>query len=136
MERDLLEYTINRLAESLQEHASLLRDASRYAYLAKTLPQDPSVASRVAEILESLRGLRERLLEDAQSLLDSLGLAGEEEMDDINALAGYYLVAGYREEIEFLSLVSKVVDVSRDLEKAEELASVFSRLAGSFKSQH
>ena len=135
MSSGIVEYAINRLAVSLQEHASLLSEAGKYAYLVKTMPSNSSVTGKVAEILESLRGLRERLLEDARILLESMELAGDEEVSDISALAGYYLVAGYREEREFLSSVSKVMDVSRDLEEAEELASIFSRLAGGLKPE-
>ncbi|MEB3860198.1 MAG: hypothetical protein LRS43_03195 [Desulfurococcales archaeon] len=128
MDHSMVNYTINRLAESLHEHAGLLSEASRYALLAKSRPQDPTVACKILEVLESLRGLRERMIEDARLLLDSVGSIGDEEIEDVKALAGYYLVAAYKEEIEFLSSISGVVDVSRDLRDAETLAGILGRL--------
>ncbi len=110
---DRVRAVIDRLAGMLHAHIDTVREIENASLAAMA----GAGRDRVIEVLDNLRSLRARIIED-------LDLLASEELEDDNledawALAGYYLEAASKREEKALQRTSKLVDVSSDLEEIE-----------------
>jgi arginine deiminase len=114
---ELLQFNVSRAAQALQEHADLLERmrGQLNQYVSLRDEEREGMVEQVEDTIRSIRSAREGVEKAAREyeMLVGCCLARDDYME---ALLGYYLMAGSRRERELLSAASRVVDVSEDID--------------------
>lgn len=114
---ELLQFNVNKIAQALQEHADLLERmrGQLNQYMSLRDEEKESMVEQMEETIRSLRSAREGI-EKATMEYEALVGCCLTRDDYMEALLGYYIMAGSRRERELLKEASRVVDVSEDLD--------------------
>ncbi|MFP3312652.1 MAG: hypothetical protein RXN88_03930 [Acidilobus sp.] len=118
----LLQFSVTRVAQALQEHADLVERLREQLnlYMALREGDREEALGQLSEYLVSLRNVRDGIEKavDEYSMIASCCLARSQ---DFEALLGYYIMAGSRRERETLEQASRFIDVRGDFERLERL---------------
>jgi hypothetical protein len=131
---DVLLYTVEIISRNLEELVQINEKLEKY-----TLPT-PNILNikqdyKIVELLRSSIDLRLKIVEvlsDAgtyiRSALNSRGSEFSEYLDDLRALAGYYVNAGYREDLRIANKFNGVFDVPGLEKSIDKLYTTFTNL--------
>jgi hypothetical protein len=118
MSESVASYLIDKLAFILEQHLTLVSEVEANAARLRAGARE---RSELARSLESLRSLRESLVQIFDEIQNRAETMPSSYLDDAFALIGYYVEAAAKGEMRALQYASKFVDVRSDMEELEAL---------------
>jgi CMP-2-keto-3-deoxyoctulosonic acid synthetase len=108
----------------LDEHRQLVQRVTETVNQALSLPEDQrgETSKGLRELLDGLHSVREGLLKAGKDYLMVVTCCLERN-EDLEALIGYYVMAGQRIEQEAITKAGRLVAVSDDLKHVKETVS-------------
>ncbi len=119
---DLFTFSIDRIAQSMQEHAEILNELSSAVNECLSLPegQRQGLSDRLSELIGYLRNVREGVSK-AVTEYESVSTCCMARDDYVEALISYYVMAGSKRELEVLRRAGEVMDVRDEISNVKEL---------------
>jgi len=109
----------------LDEHRQLVQRVTETVNQALSLPEEQrgETSEGLRELLDSLHSVREGLLKAGKDYLMVVTCCLERRDEDLEALIGYYVMAGQRIEQEAITKAGRLVAVDDDLKHVKETVS-------------
>ncbi|MEB3805890.1 MAG: hypothetical protein GSR73_00005 [Desulfurococcales archaeon] len=124
------------LSMKLEEHLRAMETIEGIARELASTDMSSRSPEELRDAVSRLRSLRSALLKDALRVVDAIEngdiTPGGDGVEELYALAGYYVEAAYHSEKRLLSMLGGYVDDS-DRQSMELLRSVFSRILSSLE---
>ncbi len=113
----MLEYSVDRVAQVLEEHRRLVQSFSEAVNraLASSGEQRQQEIEGLRELLGGLRGAREGLLKSGADYL-KIAMCCLHRDESLEALFSYYLIAGHKLEEEAVQRAADLIRVGEDLD--------------------
>ncbi|MGC9071980.1 MAG: hypothetical protein ACP5HK_04715 [Acidilobus sp.] len=122
--KDLLEYSVDKVAHVLEEHRQLVLNVTEAVNQALAVPEAEreQVVTGIRDLLNSLMGAREGLLKSGSEYVKIVRCCLRRD-ESLEALFSYYVMAGHKMEQEAVKRAGGLIEIMDDLNHIRDTTS-------------